>query len=261
MLDRPYRLGVLYSKGGAIKREKSHKPRGFTLIELLVVIAIIAVLMGILMPVLGKARKHAWTVACQSNMRQIGTAANLFAEDHEQKVPRGGDQAEESSKKESSRWYRAFMRYLAQRPKDGDYSNVKIYRCPAYPDKRQTICYLVNAWKDGNTEYTGLSSLTKVGRPAEKIYLGEHEHNQYRPIITRQDSQNYGEVDVWKVEHLGHSKSDRARRVAKKRHKQGFNILFFDWHAGYLQVDQEDIQSKIHEIRMWELNNENKGGL
>jgi prepilin-type N-terminal cleavage/methylation domain-containing protein/prepilin-type processing-associated H-X9-DG protein len=58
------------------------KLRGFTLIELLVVISIIALLVGILLPALGAARRTAQNSQCLSNIKQMGTAATAFAADH-----------------------------------------------------------------------------------------------------------------------------------------------------------------------------------
>ena len=59
----------------------------FTLIELLVVIAIIALLVGILLPALGKARESGRLVACASNCRQIALSMNLYAQDYKDWFP------------------------------------------------------------------------------------------------------------------------------------------------------------------------------
>jgi prepilin-type N-terminal cleavage/methylation domain-containing protein/prepilin-type processing-associated H-X9-DG protein len=61
-------------------------PQGFTLIELLVVIAIIAVLVAVLLPALQTARAQARTVVCQSQLRQLGTGFQFYAETYQDYV-------------------------------------------------------------------------------------------------------------------------------------------------------------------------------
>ncbi len=62
------------------------KRGGFTLIELLVVIAIIAILAAILFPVFARARERARQTSCLSNLRQIGVAHMMYAQDYDERL-------------------------------------------------------------------------------------------------------------------------------------------------------------------------------
>jgi len=100
------------------------KRTGFTIIELLVVIAIIAILAGMLLPALGRARDEARKVRCTSNLKQLGTAMHLY-------LNKFGDMSSFAEPAESFRGDESlcilFWKDIVQEP--------KVFVCPATSDR------------------------------------------------------------------------------------------------------------------------------
>ena len=221
------------------------RDKGFTLIELLVVIAIIALLMGILMPALQRVRKQAKGVVCLNNLKQIGMGANLYVEAYDLYIPRSANWSEIMDMKP---WFQCFMPYLSQKAIDDDYRNVEIFRCPSYPDKEQTLGYVVNGWGDGESPGgTRHSKLTDCERPASTIYLADNEDGHWRAIIRSAEDRDLTRNDVFRRTHLPDSDDtgiSTGRRVARARHRDGCNILYLDWHVDW-------IASEVMTEEMW----------
>ena len=280
--------------------------KAFTLIELLVVIAIIALLMAILMPALNRAKEQARAVTCRSNLRQIGIAAQMYADAWGNKVPRGAHAGAPTP------WFVLYMEYLShiftmdtdtgQAPTivtesiqvnagvaqagvaqgavkaPDDYRSVRIYRCPSYPDKEQTICYVVNNWDffdpDWRNDYEGREyrkeeyiRLTQYRHLDWTIYLVDNEHGPWRApapnpfgIVKKEFDVAGRYCDMYKQTHMASSDDETnyndGRRVARKRHRKGYNVLYFDWHTGFLKTtgpEHRDALTKNQEIDLYRL--------
>jgi len=212
------------------------KKSGFTLIELLVTIGIIAILAGMLMPALARAKSKANGVKCLNNIRQMGMAATMYAGDFADELPRRR-QTEDS-------WILALRPY---------YSDQKLLKCPS--DRwLEYRSYIINGFNDYwqkhlaaedynkmlAWEYAHGMKLSRVPLPSETVLFGEKKIGSFHVHMDFGQGQGNDKEEVNQNMHrAGGAKSG------------GSNFTFVDGSARFLKFG-----ASVAPVNLWALTDE-----
>jgi prepilin-type N-terminal cleavage/methylation domain-containing protein/prepilin-type processing-associated H-X9-DG protein len=202
---------------------------GFTLIELLVVIAIIAVLAAILFPVFAKARESARKASCVSNLRQIGNALAMYAEDYDGLAVQlfTGD----PNRPEEGWWEHRLGPYVSKRRGEGEVQ--PLFHCPSFGRLRPASG---TNWEDG-APHGGFGGYAFNGAYPYRQYcqcrmhlLGKHESAIEDPAGTIVVYENQW-CRVGANGETGVGAFPPGPDQLRLDHNDGMNVLFVDGHV------------------------------
>ena len=163
------------------RSEVMQKADGFTLIELLVVVAIIAILAGLLIPVLSKAKLHATGASCLANQKTLGLSYFMYAEDHNGKLV--GPSNGKGQWVESPAFVTAALDVKQQALRDGllfPYINsVDAYHCPS-DRRRDDPAQLAFRSYSGHNGLFSVKLLQEIINPTRKyIFVEDYDPRGY----------------------------------------------------------------------------------
>ncbi len=209
-----------------------HQLKGFTLVELLVVISIIAMLMGILLPALNKARQQAKKLICTSNMRQIGIAVQAYIIDSENHLPPSSCRITDPNQY----WLRVLSEYSGEQllfhcPSDKSKNFVDWNRPLSEQQDKRYSSFAVNALLDPvNFRYGGSTNqynrVDFIHNPVYCIWISEAPATE-----------NFQLADHIHPESWEGSVEYAKKFIAWGRHMGKSNYLFADGHVETLKFE------------------------